>query len=420
MKKIFAVLSVLMAITLVAAPSYAAFGVDDPVTGTDFIVPILVEMPIGGTGLDTSIIIQETSDNALFNVAPPAGAPCTVHWFIYSPNSVEVADAQINLTGGDVATLSARALLLANCTPAELATLEVDLDRDGTNDHYACYMYGQNERTNIATDNLYVMYYWAALNQGRACGSHAAMKEFGGVPPTMTAGAGVANNSNATGQIYEQVARSLANANAANNQWLDDTVNVATTTNSAGGRNLGFATESFSPASYFWTVMRSFYPAGVARTDAAITALRANLNFIEFTPRWFLYNAAGESYVIIWKSRNHNGVGENNAITIFCWDNAETRVSKAIALPVELNIIRVRDFLPPAWYASYGANGVGGWLSIRIADAGVGFTSGYLENWRYVEFLCWTWTFADDGANTNWASLWNDVRIGTLGVAPVG
>jgi hypothetical protein len=363
MKKIFLVLSFFMALTLITGPSYALMGIDDPVPGTDFIVPFIVQ--IGPTGLDTAVVIQEVSDAALLG-GTPATAAGQIHWFLYSRTSVEVADDIVRFSGGDVVPLSIRDLLVSYLTAAELATIAVDLNGDGTVDHWVGYMYGQNLTTAIATDNLYVTFLYHDLFAGRASGSYAAMKEFSGVLPT-TSGVNVAtpNNSNATGMIYEQVATALPN-NTVVDQWVD-----------FNGANTDARTvEAFTPASYFWTTMRSLYPAGVARTDLAITGLRANLNFISFTPRWYLFDAAAETYFIIWKNRNHTAPVDNNTITVFCWDENEDRASKSITLPFELNIIRVRDFLPPTMHATYPA---GGWVDIRIADAGAPFTSVILR-----------------------------------------
>ena len=413
MKKIYLVLSFFMALTLIAAPSFAAMGIDDPVPGTDFIVPFIVQ--IGGSGLDTIVQIQEVSDAAGFG-GTPATAAGSIHWFLYSRASVEVADDTQAYSGGDVVPLSIRVLLTDYLTAAELASIAVDLDGDGTVDHYVGYMYGQSLSTAIATDNLYVTFLYADLAAGRASGSYAAMKEFSGTLPLSSFGAQAANFSNATGYIYEQVATAKSNNATAADSFPDIAATAALNNSTAQ------TVEAFTPASYFWTVMRSVNPGAVAvtanRTDNAIAALNANLNYISFTPRWYLHNAAAETYFIIWKNRNHSATGENNTITVLCWDEVEGRASKSISLPNELNIIRVRDFLPPSYYTTYPA---GGWVDIRIADAAATFTSGYLENWRYTEFLFYTWTYAADAtAGLNWAALWNDRKVGTLGVAPVG
>jgi len=424
MKKMFVVFSVLMAITLVAAPSYALMGIDDPVNGTDFIVPFIVEMPIGGTGLDTSIMVQEVSGNpALGGPSPVAKAVGSLHWTILSPVSAHILDRYVGFTAGDVVTLSVRALLTP-ATAGQLAQLEVDLNSDGVADHYAGYLYGQNMTTAIQTDNLYAMFYYADLLSGRASGSYAAMKEFVGVPPVPNVANFAINGSNAIGFVYEQCARANPNGTTgtAAGFWTENGTN--TRTDFQNVLNTGQAMESFSPAAYFYTAYRQLYPGangvfnvGVPRTSAALLALTPNLNFVEFTPRWYFYNANAESYIILWKNRNHNQVGVNNLVTVNIWSNDERFTSLDIPLPSELNIIRMRDYVP-ADYISGGANGDGGWVDIRIADAGSPFTHGFLQNWRYTEFLIWTWTIASDAAATNWASLWNDRTVGTLGVNP--
>ena len=393
MKKIFLVLSFFMALTLIAAPSYALIGIDDPVPGTDFIVPFVVAM--GTTGLDTAIVVQEISDLAGFT----ALAPGQFHWYIYTSASVERIDYIQSYTGGDVVPLSIRLLLNAYATAADLTALEYDLDGDGINDHYVGYFYGESTAATVAraTDNLYVTFLYVDLAAGKASGSYAAMKEFTGAATAVA-------TTNANGYKYEQFANALNTATEA-----------AAFPAAAAAGTTGTTLEPFSPAAYFYSAWKER-----GRTDAAVDILAAagNLNYIEFTPRWYLHNADAETYIFVWKNRNHNQTGVASNITIFCWDEIETRVSKTISLPLQLNILRVRDFLPPTMYATYPA---GGWVSIRIADANPGFTSGYLQNWRYTDFLIYTWTYAADAtAGLNWAALWNDRKVGTLGVAPVG
>lgn len=390
MKKIFLALTFFMALTLIVAPSYALIGIDDAVPGTNFRVPFIVG--IGG-GLDTIVQIQEVSDNTAFKATTPG----VIHWFLYNSASGELADKTITYTGGDLIPLSIRVLLTDNLTASELTAIEYDLDRDGTNDHYVGYFYGQSLSTPTETDNLYVTFLFADLPTGRASGTYAAMYENIGPAPVAGVAAG-----NVNGYRYEQ----SAIANLATNATTGDAfpgigTNTAATT-----------VEAFTPAAYMVSSWRERQPFA----SAAVVPW-TNLNYIEFTPRWYLHNAAAETFFIVWKNRNHNQTSVNNKITIFAWDEIETRTSKSINLPLELNIISVRDFLPPTYYATYPA---GGWVSIRIADATATFTSGYLVNWRYTDFLFYTWTYAaDTAAGTNWAALWNDRRVGTLNVCPV-
>lgn len=407
MKKIFLVFSFLAVLVFAASPSYALKGIDDPVPGTDFIVPFVVGM--GGTGLDTSVLIQEISDNAAFG-ATEAKAAGKIHWYLYSNKSAELVDRVITYSGGDVVPISIRVLITDNCTAADLTAMEYDLDGDGTNDHYVGYFYGRNLSTAIATDNLYVMFQFVDLLAGKASGSHAAMREWIAADGSAVVPTG---NSVASGYHYEQLAR----ANSTGPGTEPATFLAAANTTATDY-------EVFTPAAYFWSAYRERKTdTGVLATngytDAVMATIAGRLNFIRFTPRFYLHDASGESYIIIWKNRNHIGTAAAplaNKITVFCWNATETRISKSLTLPNELNIIRIRDILPPTFYTTYPS---GGWIDIAIADAGVGFTSGYLENWRYTEFLMWTWTFASDSAaSLNWATMWNDVQIGTLGAYP--
>jgi hypothetical protein len=328
---------------------------------------------------------------------------------MYNSASQELKNRIVPYSGGDVVPLSVRDLINTNCTDADRTAMSFDLNGDGTADAYVGYLYFDN-LTVIVRNNLVAYFHYADLNRGRACGAYAAMKEWTGP------GAGVNPNfgapppqNNVLGYNYAQIAASTAlgagSEGVAFPSWLP------------GANTTPTDFEVFSPAAYFWSAYRERgFP------DGAIIPLAPNLNFIRFTPRFYLHNANAETQIIVWKNRNHNQVGVNNRIGIFMWNETEIRVSGWLTLPLELNIIRVRDILPPDFLAAYPS---AGWIDIVIAgDAGVipaiiGSTAGYLQNWRYTEFLMWTWMYASDtSATLNWASLWTDRQVGTQGTAP--
>jgi len=396
MKKMLKVFALLVGLVLIAGPSYALIGIDDAVPGHDIIVPFVVE--IGATGLDTLIIIQEISDNAALG-ATEAKAAGLIHWYMYNSASLELKNRIIPYSGGDVVPVSVRDLINANCTDADRAAMSFDLNGDGTADSYVGYMYFDN-LVNIVRNNLVAYFHYVELAAGRASGAYAAMKEWTGP------GVGVNTTfNNILGYNYAQYA--VANPTGAGSE---PNFNIAANTSPTDF-------EAFSPAAYYWSAFRER-----AVPDAVIAGLGpVNLNFIRFVPRFYLHNANGETQIILWKNRNHNQVGVNNRIGIFMWNESEVRVSGWLNLPLELNIIRVRDILPPDFLAAYPS---GGWIDILIAgDAGVInpalMPAGYLQNWRYTEFLMWTWMYAaDTAASLNWASLWTDRQVGTQGTAP--
>jgi hypothetical protein len=442
MKKMFKVFALLVGLVLIAVPSHALIGIDDAVPGHDIIVPFIVEM--GATGLDTLVMVQEISDNAGLG-GTEAKAVGQLHWYLFDVNSVERASRIVRYSGGDVVPISLRDLIL-NVVPAgNLPALEYDLDGDGTNDSYVGYIYFDNiPGVAGVVNNLVAYFHYADLLAGRACGAYAAMKEqigdrftlpiavptAGGqvqpnfplgisAPPPLAPTANILNSVNTLGYNYCQFATAnpvgagseplfLAGANTSPQHFLLDPQ----------------VFEAFSPAAYFWSAWRQrnagFNPLWF--NDYFIQTQQAALNFIRFTPRFYLYDANGETYIILWKNRNHNQVGVNNRVSIFVWNESEVRINTSITLPDELNIIRVRDLLPPDFLAAYPS---AGWVDIVIAgnagvpDPIVGPTAGYLQNWRYTEFLMWTWMFAGDAsASLNWASLWTDRQVGTLGQAP--
>lgn len=425
MLKVFALL---VGLVLIAGPSYALVGIDDTVPGHDIIVPFIVENAT--TGLDTLVMIQEISDAAVLG-ATEAKAAGALYWRIFTPTSVDVVSGTLLYSGGDVVPVSIRDLILTwyGAGPAN-TNLGYDLNGDGTIDSWVGYIYFENRAPAPVNNNLIAYFHYADLAAGRACGANAAVKEFVGTQVSIFGTNVVPNQpplpppfspNNALGFNICQFLTASAN-NALEPNWefaspfvAADGVQYRMLTRPAPWQN--DVLESFSPAAYFWSAWRE---RGFA--DPVITANAALLNFIRFMPRFYLYDANGETYIIFWKSRNHRAVGENNNITVLVWDETEHHINRNIAVPNELNIIRVRDVLPPDWLATYPS---AGWIDITIAgDNGVipvviGPEAGYLENWRYTEFLMWTWMFAGDAAaSLNWASLWTDRQVGTLGAAP--
>jgi len=398
MKKIFKVFALLVGLMLVAAPSYALVGVDDAVPGHNIIVPFIVEI---APGLDTNVVIQDISDAAILG-ATEATAAGQIHWTMYSRSSVHLKDQDLWYSGGDVVPITVRGLIDTWCNAADRAALAYDLNGDGTNDHYVGYLYFENRvNTALVQNNLVAFFQYVDLDAGIATGTYAAMKEFLDANGAVTV---VGGNSIPNNYHYEQ----LAHANAVGPGTEPATFLAAANTTATNF-------EVFSPAAYFWSYFRER-----GQTDAAINLLAPRLNFMRFTPRFYIHNSNGESFVLLWKNRNH-AAPLNNRIEIFIWDPHELRVSGWLTLPNELNILRVRDIIPSAWLATYP---VAGWLDIMIAgDAGVipaGFDpAGYLENWRYTEFLLWTWMYAHDAsAALNWSNLWNDRQVGTSGGPP--
>ena len=185
MKKFFIAVSVLMALTFFAGPSNALIGVEDPVQGNAFRVPFIVGM-VGG--VDTAVIYQETSTNAgLFGTGLAATPQRGVlSWIIWSPRSVHVGDGTRIFTRGDVDAMSLRDMITNFVGAGGQAALEIDLDGDGVNDHYAGYMTCTEASTlvgNPGINNLLAYVQFIDLANGQAAGTLATMYELANVAP---------------------------------------------------------------------------------------------------------------------------------------------------------------------------------------------------------------------------------------------
>ncbi|MCF8143832.1 MAG: hypothetical protein K9N21_07935 [Deltaproteobacteria bacterium] len=388
MKKFFIAVSVLMALTFFAGPSNALIGVEDPVQGNAFRVPFIVGM-VGG--VDTAVIYQETSTNAALFGTGLAATPQRgiLSWIIWSPQSVHVGDGTRVFTRGDVDAMSLRDMITNFVGAGGQAALEIDLDGDGVNDHYAGYMTATEVSTlvgNPGINNLLAYVQFIDLANGQAAGTLATMYELANVVGGFTGG----------GYLIDQVSVSSAGGfpNAVN--FDDSAINGVT----------GGTWEVMSPNAYVVSYWR----------ERAMAILPPT--FIRFTPRWYLHDATGESYVMIYKSVNHAPA----VVNVRFWDNNEFSLSGAIDLPNEMNIINMRLELPAAFFAAYPA---AGWIDIRNPDilgaqlrwpatAANPLVRG-LPNWAPIEWTCWVWNVASSpAAGLNWSALWVDKEVGTM------
>lgn len=364
MKKFFVVVSVLVALAFIAGPSHALIGVEDPVAGNSFRVPFLVAM--GTTGLDTLVIYQNIDTTQGGTVAKPTGS---MDWVIWSPDSRHASDGISRYSAGDVVPISVRNLISTDTGPLQQAWLEIDLDGDGTNDHYFGYMTFTNN--SLVNNNIFAYVQLVDLANGQAAGTIATHYELANTTPL----------SYVAAQISVTDARipviGLANFN-----------------------------HSTYVAPGIWEVMSpNAYVASYWRERGLAPAVAT---FIRFTPRWYLHDANGQSYVMIYKSTNHGTLtAPNQTVNVRYWDTNEFPLSGAILLPNEMSIINMRTILPTAMYPSYPA---GGWIDIRNPD----IFGGVLLEWDEIEWLCWVWNVASSStAGSNWSALWVDKEIGT-------
>lgn len=381
MKKFMIALSVLAVLALVASPSYALKGIDDSVPGVEFQVPFIVK--IGTTGLDTLVIIQNISTNATI-YGPSAGVAKRgkFHWWIYTKTSAHVGDQYVKLSAGDVEALSIRDLI--KDWVSSKSALEYDLDGDGTNDHYVGYIYFFNETAaggNTLEDTV-AYFEYVDLDNGQASGTFAAMREYLG--PAVGGTPAVPEDDK---YLPAQAVESTSNIG---------TINV----------------ENFTPDGYAASWFRE--------RNSAVPATLAT--FIQFTPRWYIHNADSETYIIIWKSKNHisatGSLTSGSWVDIVTYDNEETPASNRLYLPYELNIIKASDIVAPVFLGSYPA---AGWVNIKISGttASTAYSTetapalGY--NWNETGWLVYVWQTANSATGSlNWSALWNDRKVGTM------
>ena len=351
MKKFFIAISVLVAVAFLVTPSSALVGIDDAVPGANFIVPFIVAKTTTKptSGMDTSIVWQEVG-----------GKTATIHWRIYDRTSTHLKDDTRALTAYDVDAISVRDIIWDYCSAANRTAMEVDLDGDTVNDHYAGYMTFFKD-TNPDASNLVAFFMYLDLLAGKSSGAYAGIREYAPATQGFVAGQNTSRDSDgaSTLKTYEVLTPDAY----ATTYFLSRAVNP--------GTGVGSATS------------------------------------IRFTPRWYLHDADGQSYVIIWKS-DAEATAALGTVNINMWNTAEADISTSIVLQHELTIYNVKADVPAIWTTTYPS---AGWLDITIN----GTAGTTLTGWDDTEYLAYVWINASSAtASLNWSTLWNDRQVGTM------
>lgn len=163
MKKIFIVLSVLAALIFSVAPSQALLGMPDDVPGSDILLPFVAS--IAGMG----------TVNTLLAVTDVYGATPNFHYTVYTQKSQTVYNDNWKGTKYDIISTDALTII-GKMSPVQVDKLKVDLDGDGTADHYAGYIYFENvnvPKTNSVIAQILIV----DIPNGAAASSNAAVKE---------------------------------------------------------------------------------------------------------------------------------------------------------------------------------------------------------------------------------------------------
>ncbi|MBW1781811.1 MAG: hypothetical protein JRL30_13855 [Deltaproteobacteria bacterium] len=162
MKKLFLALSVLAMLIFAAVPSHALLSMPDAVPGTDVLLPFFLSKITSGES--TLIVVQEVDGNAT-----------TLTVDVFDIDSTSRHDTSETLSGYDVGAWNVRDDWVANASSTDKAALEIDLDGDGTNDHYAGYVKMVN--SNTCDNNLVAFIYQIDLASGVASGALAVTEE---------------------------------------------------------------------------------------------------------------------------------------------------------------------------------------------------------------------------------------------------
>ena len=154
-----------VALALAHTPAQAILGVDDHVPGYDVLAPFfLVSIPDCGS-LDTLIALTETGESSVrFRLT------------VFTPNAVLCLAKSIHLSKGDVLPISLSALL-KSAPGQSLSSLEIDLDRDGVNDHYAGYVMFENLNEKDPKNQAMGVLYLVNLVNGASAGVNLASIE---------------------------------------------------------------------------------------------------------------------------------------------------------------------------------------------------------------------------------------------------
>ena len=312
MKKIFIAISVLAALTFCMVPAQANMGLPDDVPGSDAVVPFLVSMP-GFGDINTLVVFTDVRGY---------GAPngWNFHYTVYTVKSDTVYNDNLPGTDYDIVSTDAYTILWdLLMQPSQRARLEVDLDGDGVNDHWAGYIYF----------DLFV-----------------------------------ANQTNIQGKRNQMIGQTLllnlpGGQAAAANTWFKEYANWG-----MGVMVDGNGMELWSANSL---ALSEQLQAGLAPVAPEAFGLY---------PRIYVNDAnTGETCLFIWKSENWPLIPY---LHVLIYDDEENPFSGNIPLPNELNILCLDTLgLLPAWpYPKQG------WIALEVPDInGNGFVGFEDMDW---------------------------------------
>ena len=349
MKKFFIALTALAALMLCVVPAQALVGSPDDVPGCDAVVPFLADIS-GSTGLNTLIVFMDVEGG--WDGTATAAAN-NFHYNVNTVRSVSVYDAYLPGSANDVSSTDAFTILAAMSSTAR-ASLAIDLDGDGTNDHYAGYIYFDAVNANAANNNSVGQFYFVNLAAGQAAASNIPMKEYS----TLTTGAAVSP------AVFR-------------NEMVGTSVGTI-------GENM----ELFSANALL----------NAQRLQQSLTTAANASNFAIY-PRFYIADATAENWMMYWMSANDifsSGVSHANV-----YNTVEGVASTNIPLDNEMHFYDIASYLPAGLWTAYPYEG---FIDFTWATSTAAL--------RSVEILGWVYQQATGTATESWTVLtpmWRNV-----------
>ena len=314
MKKLIAVTAILSVMFLGAGTSQALMGVPDAVPGEDILIPFFMVSMTGQGSDNTLITITDVNGK---------GAKNCLHLRLYDVSSVEQYNDDITMTAYDVYVTDAKTIIGKMSTLAKKA-LEIDLDGDGTKDHWVGYIHFVAKAVG---NNFIAHVYQVAVSDGMVAGYTGVSLE------------NASNVANSRLEAYKGVASNFAglealSANALYNarEFLED------------------STWTFADPAWF-----------------------------RLLPRIYIADTTSSNTLIIWTDVEGSPVSISAPGTLHVnfFDQAENAVSSPLKIPKELNFINVIETYP------LGLAGtdpyMAGWIDIATPDLdGNGFKADRL------------------------------------------
>jgi hypothetical protein len=249
--------------------------------------------------------------------------------------------------------------LLAEMSATAKAALAVDIDLDGTNDHYAGYMYVENQLaagTPALLNNVVGQFYLVNLAAGKAAAANIPMKEYSTTVAT-----------DATSAVVEAPFR---------NEMVNTVVGA----------------DDFN--------MELFSANGLlnAKRLQASNATAANAANFYMYPRIFIVEG-GVNWMMYWLSANDAFAAGSIHVNVYNAD--EVPLSTNIPLDDEWHIYDASAYLPAGLWTAYPHEG---WIDMTWAT-----TTAAL---RTLESIGWVYQQATGTASESWTvmtPMWRDV-----------